>query len=83
MLVKDFQLAVAMQSQRLSHLGCETKIDGQRLSLIAMQRSQIKDHNSKIRGTVTRLREFGRTPKRLYYVTSKLIPHIDVEEENT
>jgi hypothetical protein len=38
------------------------------------------DHRSKIARTVKRLRDFGRTTKRLIYVTSQVIQHIDVEE---
>jgi len=40
-----------------------------------------KDHRSKIRGTVKRLREFDRSPRALYYVTSIDIPHSDAEED--
>jgi hypothetical protein len=40
-----------------------------------------KDHRSKIRQTISRLIEFGRVPKTLYYVTSRQIQHIDKEEE--
>lgn len=39
------------------------------------------NHRDKIRKTVKRLREFGRTPKALRYLTSRLIPHIDKEED--
>ena len=39
------------------------------------------DHRSKIRRTVGRLNEFGRTPKRLIYVTSRVIKAPDQEEE--
>lgn len=41
-----------------------------------------KNHREKIRKTVSRLNEFGRTPRTLYYVTSRQIPHIDQEEDN-
>jgi len=40
-----------------------------------------KNHRDKIRKTIARLIEFGRAPKILYYVTSRLIQHIDKEEE--
>lgn len=40
-----------------------------------------EDHRGKIVGTIKRLKEFGRIPKTLYYFTSRLIPHIDIEEE--
>ncbi|CAH0231181.1 hypothetical protein SRABI106_02184 [Rahnella aquatilis] len=39
------------------------------------------DHKSKIKQTVERLVEFGRKPRIVYYVTSKIIPHIDKEED--
>lgn len=39
------------------------------------------DHKSKIRKTIGRLKEFGRTTRILYYITSKTIPHIDREED--
>jgi hypothetical protein len=39
------------------------------------------DHRSKIRRTIARLTEFGRTPKRLIYVTSRVIKAPDQEEE--
>lgn len=39
------------------------------------------NHRDKIRKTVRRLIEFGRTPKSLRYVTSIQIPHIDKEED--
>ena len=38
-------------------------------------------HRDKIRNTVKRLKEFGRDPKILYYVTSRGINAIDKEEE--
>lgn len=38
------------------------------------------DYRSKIARTVKRLKEFGRIPKRLIYISSQLIQHIDVEE---
>ena len=39
------------------------------------------DHRAKIRHTIRRLREFGREPKRLHYITSRTIPAIDQEQE--
>lgn len=46
-----------------------------------LQASIQEDHRAKIRGTVKRLREFGRTPTSLTYVTSRVIQYIDTEEE--
>lgn len=46
-----------------------------------VQASVQDDHRAKIRGTLKRLEAFGRAPKRLIYVTSQLIPHVDKEEE--
>lgn len=40
-----------------------------------------KGHRQKIRHTVRRLREFGRKPKALKYVTSRNIAQIDKEQE--
>ena len=40
-----------------------------------------KNHRDKIKRTINRLREFGRSPRILYYITSKLIAHIDREED--
>ena len=45
------------------------------------QASTEADHRSKIRRTVQRLREFGRDPKSLTYVTSRRVGAIDQEEE--
>ena len=42
-----------------------------------MQISTASDHMKKVRQTVRRLREFGRAPKVLYYVTSRTIGTID------
>lgn len=39
------------------------------------------NHRSKIKKTVERLTKFGRTPRTIYYITSKQIPHIDQEED--
>jgi hypothetical protein len=46
-----------------------------------LQASISEDHRAKIRGTVKRLREFGRTPTSLTYVTSRVIQYVDTEEE--
>jgi hypothetical protein len=40
-----------------------------------------RDHKAKIRQTVKRIRDFGREPKLLTFVTSHLIPVIEREEE--
>ncbi|WP_153018634.1 hypothetical protein [Marichromatium gracile] len=40
-----------------------------------------ENHRDKIRKTVQRLQKFGRNVKTLYYLTARLIPHIDSEEE--
>lgn len=40
-----------------------------------------ENHRDKIRKTSKRLVEFGRTAKTLYYLTSRLVPHIDKEED--
>jgi len=40
-----------------------------------------ENHRDKIRKTVLRLIEFGRTVKILYYLSSRVIPHIDKEED--
>ncbi|WDG06867.1 hypothetical protein PUN50_08890 [Vibrio campbellii] len=40
------------------------------------------NHRDKIRKTVKRLRDFGRTVTRLVYVTSQTVPHIDKEEDD-
>jgi len=47
-----------------------------------MQASVTGDARSKIRQTVRRLRDFGRELTHLSYVTSQIIPHIDVEEDS-
>lgn len=48
---------------------------------IFYQASTEKNHRSKIRATVARLRQFGRRPTRLTYLTAQLVKHIDVEED--
>ncbi len=40
-----------------------------------------ENHRNKIKKTVERLKKFGRSPKTIYYVTAKQIPHIDKEED--
>lgn len=45
------------------------------------QASVEADHRSKIRRTVKRLREFGREPKTLIYLTSRVIKLIDRQEK--
>ncbi|MDO3702705.1 hypothetical protein Q3W71_13610 [Micromonospora sp. C28SCA-DRY-2] len=40
-----------------------------------------EDFRAKIRHTVARLKEFGRNPRSLYYLTSRSIRHIDREED--
>jgi len=40
-----------------------------------------ENHRDKIRKTVKRLEDFGRTVKTMYYLTSRSIPHIDKEED--
>ena len=40
-----------------------------------------ENHRDKIRKTYKRLNEFGRTVKRIYYLTSRIIPHVDKEED--
>jgi hypothetical protein len=45
------------------------------------QASIEESHRAKIRRTIRRLREFGRDPRSLTYVTPRPIKHIDKEEE--
>lgn len=45
------------------------------------QMSTEQDHRRKVKKTIDRLFEFGRTPKRLIYVTSQTIGTYDREEE--
>ena len=40
------------------------------------------NHRRKIKKTVDRLKDFGRIPKTIFYITSKQIPHIDEEEDD-
>jgi hypothetical protein len=49
-----------------------------------MQASVEENPNKKIRNTIKRLREFGRDPKSLRYITSRSVKHLDrVEAELT
>lgn len=41
-----------------------------------------KNHRPKIKKTIDRLVEFGRTPKRLIYITSQVIGTYDTEEDD-
>ncbi len=50
-------------------------------SNIFYQISVEANHRSKIQKTVVRLKEFGRIPKTIYYITSRQIQHIDQEED--
>ena len=45
-----------------------------------LQASVEVDYASKVRRTVRRLRDFGRDPRELTYITSRSIKHIDIEE---
>jgi hypothetical protein len=45
------------------------------------QASIQSDHRSKIRQTITRIREVGRDPKELTYCTSKQIDRVDQEDD--
>lgn len=45
------------------------------------QFTRLENHRDKIRKTAARLVEFGRTAKTIYYFTSRLIPHVDKEED--
>jgi len=45
------------------------------------QASVEEGYRSKIRRTVKRLKELGRNPQQLTYVTNQQVPHIDLEEE--
>lgn len=47
-----------------------------------LQISKQKTYEKKIRDTVKRLREFGRSPNSLTYITSLVISHIDKLEED-
>jgi len=46
-----------------------------------LQASVEEDVNAKIAATIARLREFGRQPDLLTYVTSRVVKHVDVVEE--
>lgn len=45
------------------------------------QASIQEDHRAKIRNTVKRIREFGREPRSLFYVTSRVVSTMDKDEE--
>jgi hypothetical protein len=45
-----------------------------------LQASVQREFKAKIRETVRRLREFGRTPLSVTYVTSQVIPQLDAHE---
>lgn len=47
-----------------------------------LQASIQADHRAKISQTVGRLKDFGRSPTMLTYVTSRVIPYIDKEESD-
>lgn len=47
---------------------------------IFYQASVQKNHRTKIRDTIQRLREYGRSPEILHYVTSQVVKDIDKEE---
>jgi hypothetical protein len=46
-----------------------------------IQASLRKDYERKIEETIARLRDVGRTPNTLYYITSRVIPRIDQFED--
>jgi len=46
------------------------------------QASTEADHRRKIRSTIRRLRKFGRDPKIVFYVTNRIVQHVDDEEYN-
>ncbi|WP_446810973.1 hypothetical protein ACH50O_05200 [Methylomonas sp. 2BW1-5-20] len=48
---------------------------------IFYQFTKQENHRNKIRKTVERLNEFGRTVTTLYYLSPRVIPHIDKEED--
>ncbi len=48
---------------------------------IFYQFTRQENHREKIRKTNARLKEFGRNVTRIYYLTSRAIPHIDREED--
>ncbi len=50
-------------------------------SRIYYQFTRQENHRDKIRRTVKRLREFGREVKTIYYLSPRVIPHIDKEED--
>lgn len=48
---------------------------------IYYQFTKQENHRDKIRKTHKRLNEFGRTVRTIYYLTSRIIPHVDKEED--
>lgn len=63
--------------------GAEGFLDGVKESQrpgVFYQFSVTSNHKDKVRKTIKRLKEFGRVPKTIVYVTSKIIQHIDNEE---
>lgn len=46
-----------------------------------LQVSKQQTTRKKIRDTIKRLREYGRTPRVLTYITSRVVPNIDKEEQ--
>ena len=59
----------------------ETIFDGQKGRPNTFYQATIQEnHRAKIRQTVGRIREFGRDPTTVYYVTARTVPLIDQEE---
>lgn len=52
-----------------------------RAQRVFFQASTTVDTVGKIKGTIARLIEFGRTPHTLYYATSREVKHIDVVQD--
>jgi hypothetical protein len=48
---------------------------------IFYQFTRQENHREKIRKTYSRLKEFKRCVTKIYYLTSRAIPHIDKEED--
>jgi len=48
---------------------------------IFYQFTRQENHRDKIRRTVERLKDFGRNVNTIYYLSSRVIPHIDKEED--
>jgi hypothetical protein len=62
--------------------GFETYVSEDSSGKSFMQASVRMDVEDKVRQTVQRLREFGREPRSLTYVTSKPVKALDILEEN-